>query len=63
MFAQSNLDEISARLDGAIQDDPENGVFRYRRDIFTDEDLFELEIKHIFEGNWIYMAHESQVAG
>jgi benzoate/toluate 1,2-dioxygenase alpha subunit len=23
--------------------------------------LFELEMKHIFEGNWIYLAHESQV--
>ena len=23
--------------------------------------LFELEMKHIFEGNWIYLAHESQI--
>lgn len=61
MFTQSNLDEFEARLDGAIQDDPETGTFRCRRDIFTDEELFELEIKHIFEGNWIYMAHESQI--
>lgn len=61
MFTQSNLDEFQTRLDGAIQDDPENGVFRCRRDIFTDEQMFELEIKHIFEGNWIYMAHESQI--
>jgi benzoate/toluate 1,2-dioxygenase alpha subunit len=28
---------------------------------FTDEALFELEMKHIFEGNWIYLAHESQI--
>jgi phenylpropionate dioxygenase-like ring-hydroxylating dioxygenase large terminal subunit len=21
------------------------------------EELFELEMKHIFEGNWIYLAH------
>ena len=28
---------------------------------FTDEDLFELEMKYIFEGNWIYLAHESQI--
>jgi benzoate/toluate 1,2-dioxygenase alpha subunit len=61
MFTQSNLDEFQTRLDRAIQDDPENGVFRCRRDIFTDEEMFELEIKHIFEGNWIYMAHESQI--
>ena len=61
MFTQSNLDELESRLDGIIQDDPDKGRFRVRRDMFTDEELFELEMKHIFEGNWIYMAHESQV--
>jgi benzoate/toluate 1,2-dioxygenase alpha subunit len=61
MFTQSNLDEIEGRLEGIVQDDPENGIFRARRDMFTDEELFELEMKHIFEGNWIYMAHESQI--
>ncbi|SMX51246.1 benzoate 1,2-dioxygenase large subunit [Actibacterium lipolyticum] len=61
MFTQTGLDELSRRLDGIVQDDPENGVFRARRDMFTDEELFELEMKHIFEGNWIYMAHESQI--
>jgi len=25
--------------------------------MFTDPDLFELEMKYIFEGNWIYLAH------
>ncbi len=39
----------------------EAGVFRCRRDIFTNEDLFELEMKHIFESNWVYLAHESQI--
>jgi benzoate/toluate 1,2-dioxygenase subunit alpha len=61
MLMQSNLDELEDRLDGIVQDDPENGIFRARRDMFTDEELFELEMKHIFEGNWIYMAHESQI--
>lgn len=61
MFTQSNLDALEGRLDGIVQDDPENGVFRARRDMFTDEELFELEMKHVFEGNWIYMAHESQI--
>lgn len=61
MFTQSNLDELEGRLDGIVQDDPANGIFRARRDMFTDEELFELEMKHIFEGNWIYMAHESQI--
>lgn len=61
MFTQSNLNELESRLDGMVQDDPEKGIFRARRDMFTDEELFELEMKHIFEGNWIYMAHESQI--
>ncbi|MDK1491433.1 Rieske 2Fe-2S domain-containing protein [Sinorhizobium sp. 7-81] len=45
----------------AVQDDKEAGIFRCRRDIFTNEDLFELEMKHIFESNWVYLAHESQI--
>ena len=45
----------------AVQDDAEAGLYRCRRDIFTNEDLYELEMKHIFEGNWVYLAHESQI--
>ncbi len=48
-------------LDRAVIDDPEAGVFRANRSIFTDEELFELEMRHIFEGGWIYLAHESQL--
>lgn len=44
-----------------MQDDAQAGLFRCRRDIFTNEDLFALEMKHIFEGNWVYLAHESQI--
>jgi benzoate/toluate 1,2-dioxygenase subunit alpha len=56
------LDELSRKLDGAVVEDPERGIYRARRDVFTDPDLFELEMKYIFEGNWIYLAHESQLA-
>jgi len=52
------LDELLAT---AVQDDREAGLFRCRRDIFTNADLFELEMKHIFESNWVYLAHESQI--
>ena len=45
----------------AVQDDAQAGVFRCRRDIFTNPDLFELEMEAIFEGNWVYLAHESQI--
>lgn len=50
MFTPSDLDEIEARLGDMVQDDPENGIFRARRDMFTDPELFELEIKHILRG-------------
>ena len=55
------LDTIQNRLDNALEDDAASGNFRVGRDIFTDPAIFELEMKHIFEGNWIYLAHESQV--
>lgn len=53
--------ELDHMLATAVQDDAEAGLFRCRRDIFTNEDLFALEMKHIFEGNWVYLAHESQI--
>ncbi len=52
---------IEQLLESALQHDRDAGVFRCRRDIFTDPALFELEMKHIFEGNWVYLAHESQI--
>lgn len=53
--------DLDHLLDVAVQDDAEAGLFRCRRDIFTNEDLYALEMKHIFEGNWVYLAHESQI--
>jgi len=45
-----------------IVDRPEDGEFTIDRALFSDSELFELEMKYIFEGTWIYLAHESQVA-
>jgi benzoate/toluate 1,2-dioxygenase alpha subunit len=55
------LDTIQRALDTAVADDSASGVHRVSRDIFTDPQIFELEMQHIFEGNWIYLAHESQI--
>ena len=52
---------IRDRLETAVVDDLATGTFRCRRDVFTDPALFDLEMKHIFEGNWVYLAHESQI--
>lgn len=57
-----SLDRVEQVLDEAVIDDREAGIIRANRQIFTDEEIFELEMKHIFEGNWVYLAHESQVA-
>ena len=48
----TDLDHLLAT---AVQDDKEAGVFRCRRDIFTNAELYELEMKHIFESNWVYL--------
>lgn len=48
-------------LDSLLEKDKEKGLFRCKREMFTNKELFELEMKHIFEGNWIYLAHESQL--
>ncbi|MFI6283390.1 Rieske 2Fe-2S domain-containing protein [Streptomyces sp. NPDC051018] len=50
-------------VEDALVEDPDNGVYRVRRNIFTDEEIFELEMRHIFEGNWVYLAHDSQIPG
>jgi benzoate/toluate 1,2-dioxygenase alpha subunit len=52
---------IVERLDTALVEDSADGLFRCDRTIFTDPGFFELEMKHLFEGNWVYLAHESQI--
>ena len=59
--AVAHVSKILQRLEASVEEDPKTGHFRCRRDIFTDPELFDLEMKHIWEGNWIYLAHESQI--
>ena len=44
-----------------IDDRPEEGVFRVHNAVFTDPDLFELELQHVFERTWSFLGHESQL--
>ncbi|MBH1968570.1 MAG: Rieske 2Fe-2S domain-containing protein, partial [Pseudomonadales bacterium] len=48
-------------LHSLLEDNPEQGIYRCKREMFTDPRLFDLEMEHIFEGNWLYLAHESQI--
>ncbi|MEC9341306.1 MAG: aromatic ring-hydroxylating dioxygenase subunit alpha [Pseudomonadota bacterium] len=36
-------------------------TFKVHRSIYTDPEIFELEIQHIYEGNWVYIDHESKL--
>ncbi len=49
------------RIDELLVDNFETGEFKLHRSVFTDQALFDLEMKYIFEGNWVYLAHESQI--
>ena len=41
---------------------PKDRVFRVARAMFTEPDLFELEMELIFEKCWIYACHESEIS-
>lgn len=53
--------QVDELLSSAMQIDKEAGIYRCRRDVFTNPEIFELEMKYLFEGNWVYLAHESQI--
>jgi benzoate/toluate 1,2-dioxygenase alpha subunit len=48
-------------LDRLLQHDEQKGLYRHSRETFTNPGIFDLEMKHIFEGNWVFLAHESQI--
>ncbi|MFM9972068.1 MAG: aromatic ring-hydroxylating oxygenase subunit alpha [Burkholderiales bacterium] len=41
--------------------DDRDGQFRVDRSVYLDEDLFNAEMAFLFEGGWVYLAHESQI--
>lgn len=51
---------MTLSLADLIDDRPDEGVFRVSRAIFTDQRVFEAEMRHLFEGGWIFLGLESQ---
>ena len=45
-----------------VEDGGRAGRFTVQRGIFTEAEVFASEMQHIFEGGWVYLAHESQLA-
>ena len=48
-------------IDKLLVDDVSNGTFQVHRDLYRDPELFELELRHVFESNWVFLAHETQI--
>jgi benzoate/toluate 1,2-dioxygenase alpha subunit/2,4,5-trichlorophenoxyacetic acid oxygenase 1 len=51
-----------ADLDRLVDDRASDGIFRVDRRVFTEQAIFDLEMEHIFEGTWLYIGLESQIA-
>ena len=52
-MTSSNLKQWNDFIDGCIDFRPNDGVFRIARDMFTEPELFDLEMEFIFEKVWI----------
>jgi benzoate/toluate 1,2-dioxygenase alpha subunit len=48
-------------VDSLLEKNVAEGLYRHKRESFTNPEIFELEMKYIFENNWVYLAHESQI--
>jgi benzoate/toluate 1,2-dioxygenase alpha subunit len=46
-----------------IDDRPDEGIFSVDRAIFRNPEIFELEMRHLFEGGWVFLGLASQAAG
>jgi p-cumate 2,3-dioxygenase alpha subunit len=53
------MDHIT--LENVVIDNPEDGLFRVNRRVFTDPDILALEHQRVFEQSWIYAGHASEV--
>jgi anthranilate 1,2-dioxygenase (deaminating, decarboxylating) large subunit len=60
--AEFNPDQWRDFVGGCIDFRPTEGVYRIAREMFTEPQLFDLEMEMIFEKNWIYACHESEIA-
>ena len=58
----ADLQVLRGRLQSWLVKDQARGIYQVDRAAFTDPKIFDLELKYVFERNWVFVAHESQVA-
>ena len=61
MNVHQPLSRMAPSPDDMIDDRPQDKVFRVRKSIYVDPDIFEMEIERIFGRIWNYICHESQL--
>ena len=61
MLTDSDKSSARDRIARALDYRPDEGVYRLARNIFTDPEIFELEMEHIFERTWVFACHESLI--
>ncbi len=61
LFSRAALQRLKTELVGQALVRRDGDVHLGARNIYTDPELFELELKHLFEGGWVFAAHESQM--
>ena len=51
----------AADLRKLVVDDVPHGQFAVHRDVYRDPEIFELEMRYIFERTWVFLGLESQI--
>ncbi len=62
MSNMRTLTQWQRYIEGCLDFRPADGVYRIARDLFTEPELFDLEMELIFEKVWVYACHESEIA-
>ncbi|RYY25333.1 MAG: aromatic ring-hydroxylating dioxygenase subunit alpha [Sphingomonadales bacterium] len=44
-----------------VRDEPEAGIFKVSREVFTSKDILELERERIFDRSWLFLGHGSEL--
>ncbi|MBF6568146.1 MAG: Rieske 2Fe-2S domain-containing protein [Candidatus Binataceae bacterium] len=48
-------------IEDLVIEDPERRIFRVHRSVMTSPEIFALERERIFDRNWLYIGHESEI--